>query len=257
MNAQRREATDGLGRIKHVNLLNADPEIGRRIGRADIETACRAATARTVSLPRGIFWPHERFPDEHGTLGMLVLDGMLLRGVAVTDRPTIEVLGRGDLFRPFEVNADSDAMVPAEVRWWALRPATIAVLDAGFTRRMSEYPGVITELVARLSRRSTASSLRLATAQEPRLSVRLHRTLWQLANRFGEQQADGMLLRVPLCHTLLSWLVGARRPAMSRAVNELERAGRLARMPDGCLWLGRQRPEGFPDPALERDALAA
>ncbi|MGH2741768.1 MAG: helix-turn-helix domain-containing protein, partial [Thermoleophilaceae bacterium] len=99
--------------------------------------------------------------------------------------------------------------------------------------------------------------LRLATVQEPRLSLRLHSMLWEMADRFGDAQADGIVLRVPLCHVLLSWLVGARRPAMSRAINELERAGRLARRPDGTWWLDRQAPEGFGTPALSAQPAAA
>lgn len=190
-------------------------------------------------------------------IGLLLLDGMLLRGLAVTNRPTVEVLGPGDLFRPFEPDRNPDPMVAGEVRWWALRPARVAVLDARFTRRMSEYPEVIAELAGRLSRRPAASTLRLAMVQEPRLSVRLHCMLWHLADRFGEVQDDQMLLRVPLCHVLLAWLVGARRPAMSRAINELERAGRLARHPDGTWVLGRERPEGFADGALPAQRVAA
>ena len=228
-----------------AGVLRADPALARQLTPADLPRATRQAVAPVVSLPKGIFWPQKRFPSSNDILGMLVLDGMLLRGVAVTDRPTVEVLGPGDIFRPFEVDRDSDATVSGELRWWALRPATIAVLDAGFTRRMCDYPPVIAELAGRLSRRSTASSVRLAIAAEPRLSLRLHRSLWQLADRFGETQTDGVVLRVPLCHALLSWIVGARRPAVSRAINELERAGRMAHLPDGTWWLGRQYPVGL------------
>ncbi|MBA3301726.1 MAG: Crp/Fnr family transcriptional regulator [Thermoleophilaceae bacterium] len=231
--------------------------MARSLPPAEARAACRLAAASVVSLPKGVFWPHEHFLDESGTLGMLLLDGLLLRGLAVTDRPTVEVLGPGDVFLPFDLERDPDASVSGEVRWWALRPARTAVLDASFTRRMSGYPEVIAELAGRLSRRSAVSSLRLAIAQEPQLSVRLHWTLWQLAERFGEVQAEGMWLRAPLCHSLLSWLVGARRPAMSRAINELERSGRLARCPDGTWWLGRQRPEGLGELALPAQPVAA
>lgn len=236
---------DGLDAMVGTSVLLEDPALARQLAPAELPRASRAAVASVVSLPKGIFWPRERFPNTSDILGMLVLDGMVLRGVAVTDRPTVEVLGPGDLFRPFECDRDRDATVSGELRWWGLRPATIAVLDGGFTRRMCDYPPVIAELAGRLSRRSAGSSLRLAIAAEPRLWLRLHRTLWQLADRFGEPQVGGVLLRVPLCHALLSWLVGARRPAVSRAINELERAGRLARRPDGTWWLARQQPVGF------------
>ncbi|HEV2724112.1 MAG TPA: Crp/Fnr family transcriptional regulator [Thermoleophilaceae bacterium] len=256
--ADQRRQTGGIGdRVGSVNVLRADPDLARGLVPAEARRASRRAVAGVVSLPKGVFWPQERLPSERGTLGMLLVDGMLLRGVAVTDRPTVELMGPGDLFRPFEPEPDPDATVSGEVRWWALTPARVAVLDAAFIRRMSDHPTVVAELAGRLSRRSAASSLRLAIVQEPRLSLRLHAVLWQLADRFGEPQAEGMLLRAPLCHVLLSWLVGARRPAMSRAINELERAGRLARRPDGTWWLGRQRPEGFADPPLAARRVAA
>lgn len=252
---QREARRSGPDRLNGVSVVGEDP-LPQHLA-PGAQTEGRRAAAPVVSLRKGVFWPHERFPNERGTLGMLLLDGMLLRGVAVTDRPTLEVLAPGDVFRPFDLEQDPDAMVSGEVRWWALRPARAAVLDASFTRRMSDSPGVIAELAGRLSRRSAASSLRLAIVQEPHLSVRLHWTLWQLADRFGEAQPEGMWLRVPLCHALLGWLVGARRPAMSRAINELEQAGRLARCPDGTWWLGRQRPEGLGELAPPAQAVAA
>lgn len=237
------------GRSGAVSVLREDPSLAAALSPAEVRAASPRAVARVVSLPKGVFWHHERLPKGSGGLGMLLLEGLVLRGVAVTDRPTVEVIAPREVFRPFELDRDPDALVSGEVRWWALRPARVAVLDADFTRRLADYPGVIAELAERISRRSAESSIRLALVQEPRLSVRLHRVLWQLAERFGEPQADGMPLRVPLCHVLLAWLVGARRPAMSRAINELEREGRLARRTDGTWWLGLPAPKGFGEAA--------
>lgn len=251
---ERRGRQDRMGRI---NVLREDPALARYLTPGEARTASNQAVASAVSLPKGVFWPHERLPNERGSLGMLLLDGLLLKGLAVTDRPTVEVLAPGDVFRPFELDPNPNPMVSGLERWWALRPATVAVLDSSFTRRMCAYPRVMTELATRLSCRSSASSLRLAIVQEPRLSVRVDCTLWQLADRFGEAQADGMVLRVPLCHTLLAWLAGARRPAISRAVNELERAGRLAHRPDGTWWLGRRPPGTFGEPAPLAQSVAA
>lgn len=252
------QSQDRRGSQNHiVSVLQEDPGLARRLTPADARAASRLAVANVVALPKGVFWPHERLPNESGGLGMLLLDGLLLRGLAVTDRPTIEILAAGDLFRPFELHRDPNPWVSGEERWWALRPARVAVLDATFTRTMCGYPDVISELATRLWCRSAASSLRLAIAQEPRLSVRLHYMLWQLADRFGEAQADGIVMRVPLCHVLVAWLVGARRPAISRAINELERAGQLAHRIDGTWWLGRHRPEGFGEPTPDAEPVAA
>lgn len=253
---ERRSGTQS--HMDAASVLREDPALARHLTPAEARTASGQAMASVVSLPKGVFWPHERLPNERGGLGMLLLDGLLLQGQAVRDRPTVEVLVPGDVFRPFDLYRDPDPMVSGEERWWALRPARMAVLDASFTDRMCAYPEVMTELATRLSCRSAASSLRLAIVQEPRLSLRLHCMLWQLADRFGDAQAEGMVLRVPLCHQLLAWLAGARRPAISRAINELERAGRLAQRPDGTWWLGRQPPEGFGDvPAPLAQSVAA
>ena len=240
-----------------ASVLREDPDLARQLEPARAETASRVAVARVTLLPKGEFFPREIFSAPSGTLGMLILEGLLLRGVAVENRPSLEVLGPGDLVRPLDSERDPDAMVPADVRWWALRPARLGVLDAGFTRRMADYPEVIAELAGRLSRGSAANSMRLAIVQQPRLSLRLHFMLWHLADRFGRVQADGVVLPLPLCHSLLSWLVGARRPAVSRAINELEREGRLARRPDDTWWLGRQRPQGSANLSLAAQRVAA
>jgi len=118
------------------------------------------------------------------------------------------------------------------------------VLDASFIQRMSAYPEVIAELAGRLARSSAEGCLRLAIVQEPCLSSRLHFMLWHLADRYGRVHPEGVVLHLPLCHSLLSWLVGASRPAVSRALKELERAGHIARRTDGTWWLGRQPQDG-------------
>ncbi len=239
-----------------VSVLEADPELARHLDPVQARTASRLAVANVVSLPKATFHPHDRLPNRPGTLGMLVLDGLLLRAVQVAGRPSLEVLGTGDVIRPFEAEPDPYAAVPQAVKWWALRPAKLAVLDAGFIRRMSDHPEVIADLAGRLSRGSAAGCLRLSIVQQPRLSTRLEVMLWHLADRFGRVHAEGVLLPVPMCHGLLSWLVGASRPAVCRAVNELQRSGRVDPGPDGTWWL-RRRPEDLAELVpLTQDAAA-
>ena len=227
-----------------INLLQEEPELSRDLDPRRAKLAARGATARVVSLPKGLFSAGDVLSRERGALGMLVLDGLLLRGVSATAQPSLEVLGRGDLVR-LEAESDPYATVATLVGWWALRPARLAVLDAGLTSRMAEYPEVIAELAGRLWRRSAASSLELAIVQEPCLWRRLHGMLWHLANRFGRREGDGVILPVPLCHTLLSWLVVASRPAVSRALKQLQRTHLIESRPDGSWQLSLQPPKCF------------
>lgn len=228
-----------------VSVVHEDPDFAQDLEPEQARAATRLALARVVSVAKGEFSAHEKLPSSPGMLGMLVLEGLLLRGVSVADRPSVEVFGPGDVVRPREPEVDFGATVPVEMRWWALRPARLAVLDAGFTRRMSDYPSVIAEVAARLARGSAAGGVRLSIVQQPRLSTRLHFMLWLLADRFGRVTSDGVILPVPLCHGLLSWLVGASRPAVCRAVSKLEYLGLLARRPDDSWLLGRPLPEDF------------
>ncbi|MDQ3612196.1 MAG: hypothetical protein M4D85_11450, partial [Actinomycetota bacterium] len=127
-----------------------DPDLARHLEPDRAETASRLALANVVCLPKEVLCPHDRLPNRPGTFGMLVLDGLLLRAVQVAERPSLEVLGPGDVVRPFEPEPDPYAAVPQGMQWWTLRPAKLAVLDAGFIRRMSDYPEVIGELASRL-----------------------------------------------------------------------------------------------------------
>lgn len=241
-------------RTNLVNVLQEDPGLGRHLEPGRARLAGREAFAPVISVPKGLFSAEATIPGEGGTLGVLILEGLILRAVEVTAQPSLEVLGPGDVFR-LEPARDRYETVSARVGWWGLRPATLAVLDASFVRRMSAYPELIGALTGRLWRRSTASSLRLSIVQQPRLSVRLHLMLWHLADCFGRLEGDRAILPVPLCQTLLSWLVGASRPAVSRAMKELQRTGLIECRADGSWRLGREAPEGFVD--LARLSLAA
>lgn len=226
-----------------VNVLDVDSNLAHGLNPPRVASARERALAKVVVVPKGLFSPAEMFPEDHGGFGMLVLDGLLLRAVAVGARPSLDVLGPGDVFRFSTRERDPYATVSAEVGWWGLRPARLAVLDADFTRAMSAYPEVIGGLASRLWRRSAASSRRLSIVQQPSLSVRLHGMLWQLADRFGRRETEGMFLPLPLCQSLLSWLVCARRESVSRALKELERADLVASLADATWWVGRRPPE--------------
>lgn len=238
-----------------VSVLCEDPDLGEYLDPRQVEPARRRSLARVVCVPKGEFDLRESIPCERGTFGLLLLEGLLLRGVSVDVRPSVDVLGAGDLIHPYPRH--SDATVPVDVRWWALRPTRLAVLDTSFTSRMSDYPSVLGELAGRLARASAASSLQLSIVQQPNLSRRLQFMFWHLADRFGRVQPGGAILPLPLCHTLLAWLVGARRPAVSRALKELERAGHVQRRPDETWWLARAPVERSREPATPPQHVAA
>jgi CRP/FNR family transcriptional regulator, cyclic AMP receptor protein len=65
---------------------------------------------------------------------------------------------------------------------------------------------------------------------------RLLALFWHLAEDWGRQTTDGVLVPLRLSHRLIGELVGARRPTVSTAPAKLAREGRLTRRDDAS-WL--------------------
>src|SRR5438477_526792 len=68
---------------------------------------------------------------EPGSLGLLMLQGILGARRQVERRAHLEILGPGELVRPW-VELGPEASVPYEVAWTALEPTRVAVLDRRF-----------------------------------------------------------------------------------------------------------------------------
>src|SRR5687768_7400518 len=85
-----------------IALLDADPDLASGLSSADLVAARRHVRTATVSVPRGT-WDGEdaQRPD----LGFLVLRGLLIREVNVGDRVRGELIGPGDVLRPWDIES--------------------------------------------------------------------------------------------------------------------------------------------------------
>ncbi len=164
-----------------------------------------------------------------GWLGMLVLDGLVVRQLTVGGLRCCELLGPGDLLRPWDED-DGAATLEAEAVWRVLEPTRMALLDAGFARRASRWPTIQAELMHRSIRRSRSLSVLLALTQARRADVRLRTLFWHLADRWGRVTPDGIVLPLRLTHSVIAQLTGLRRPSVSLSLGELERSGEILRV---------------------------
>jgi len=218
--------------------LLEDPELAEHLRGDRRAAAVRDSVARIVRVPAGA-WAPRAFASMVDAIGLLILDGLILRRVGVGGRFGAELLGEGDLLRPWEPE-DADTTLPRTGRWRALRPCRIAVLDRDFSARMGRYPEVIAALFARAVRRSGHTVLGMAIVHQPRVDVRLHMLFWALADRWGTVHADGVRLPLELTHQALADLVAARRPTVSKALGDL--AARSIVVWAGQHWLLTGQP---------------
>ena len=82
-----------------VQLLEADPELARGLDPRRVREVSQRLFARAIDVPRGTWSPGRALGGGSQPIGLLVLEGLLVREAIVGDHPCAELLGPGDLIR--------------------------------------------------------------------------------------------------------------------------------------------------------------
>ena len=209
-----------MPKSESIQLLGHDPDLAELQHGYRLEQARKDLVARVVGFEQGNWAPLERFSDLPKGLGLLVLDGLILRRVGLAGRYGSELLGDGDLLRPWQ-DEDPGPLPLRTGRWKVLRKGRLAVLDYDFAVRLTRYPELLPCLLSRAVRRSRYMTATMAILHQPRIDTRVHMVLWELAVRWGNVSRDGVRLPVRLTHATLAELVAARRPTVTKALGEL------------------------------------
>ena len=237
-----------------LRVLEQDPDLAAALDADERPLAEQHLVAAEVRVPRGP-WRHEHhLGGAAADLGFLVLDGVLLRETEIGRHSAGELLGPGDLLRPWDYAEGALTPVTTVSSWRVLEPVRLAVLDQRFATLAVRFPTVIAALVARTLRRSRFQALLLTAAAMPRLDARLLVVLWHVADRWGRVTPDGTQVVVRLTHEILARLVVAQRPSVSTALKGLERAGLVARDAEtgGLVLIGP--PPDDPERTVEASA---
>lgn len=225
-----------------ISIIDADPDLADLLDDSERERARRQAVTRERTLSPGEWDASGAIePDRHHR-GFLVVDGLLSREVDVLGRNCVELLGAGDVLRPWRWDAEG-SHVHAEVGWLVLERTRLAVLDHGLVTRMNPWPQLGVELFARGTRRAHHLAVALAIAHHQRVDDRLLLTLWHLAERWGRVGPDGISVPLPLSHQRLADLVGAHRPSVTTAMGQLVRTGAISRRGDRTWMLHGPPPD--------------
>lgn len=232
------------------HLLQEDPELAETIPEPLRQRAVDECVAPVVRIEAG-HWTGQLPDPEPGGIGLLVLDGMLIRRVGVDGRFGAELLGVGDLLRPWQSPAHDLTLAPT-TGWRVLQPLQLALLDTAVSQRLAFYPDLIGCLVGRALERSRNLAVNMAIVHQARVDVRLHMMFWRLADRWGRVGPRGVLIPLHLTHSVLAELVAARRPTVTSALSDLARSGLVLPVDNG--WILSGDPPGDllePSPVIQ------
>lgn len=230
------------GKLQMVRVLDEDPELARPLSPLQLALASSVALAPLLNLNKGpaSFLIDEPATDAH--LGVLILDGLIVRHLSFGQIGSNEFLGPGDLLRPWPRRGNKRETV--QVRWEVLAPTRTAMLDQHFADRVRAWPEITAGLLDRAAQRSDSQALQAALQQAKSVEDRVLLALWHFAGRWGKIGPEGRIVNLRnITGEVLARFVGARRQTVSTALGQLADRGAIKRHPDGSLTLHHQPPE--------------
>jgi CRP/FNR family transcriptional regulator, cyclic AMP receptor protein len=242
------------GSLGMCRVLEVDCDLSDAVPPARREQAVRECIATSITIPAGP-WRTSRVVLPAEGIGLLVLSGLLIRRVGIYRRFGTELLGAGDLLRPWQADEESPTL-PVTARWKVIEPARMAVLDETFVLRLGRYPQLSGPLIGRALQRSRSLAVNMAIVQQARVDTRLHMILWHLAARWGRVRHESVHLPLRLTHSMLADLVAARRPTVTSALSELDRQRLVHHSDDGWELYGKPPRELLQLVALPQELRA-
>ena len=219
-----------------------DPDLAGTLDGERLRRAERDLVAATMVAFEGPWDPEEQSETVRGGVGLLLLEGLVVRRVGRTGRYGAELLGPGDLMRPWQHDGE-DVSLPFDTSFRVIDQALLAMLDARFAARAAPYPEVSSALIGRAMQRSRTLVVNMAIAHYPRIDRRLLMLLWHLADRWGRVTPEGIRVPLRLTHQILADLVASRRPSVTSGLQRLAQEGLLSKLGDNWLLHGEPPSE--------------
>jgi len=229
-----------------VHVLEEDPDLASGLTGARLQAARRHLRAAQITVP-GPAWDPPRPARPEGHLGLLVLEGLLVRRVSVHGSQAWEPLGPGDVLQPWEDDT-AQGILQVDSSYSVLAPARLAELDARFGGVMAHFPELIGAYGTRLIRRSRCLVDLWAIGHHTGVAQRVHLLLWFFADRWGRMTPDGVLVPFALTHEWLARFGGARRPTITLALTHLSAAGIVSRHTPTKGWIIHHAPDTHHQP---------
>jgi CRP/FNR family transcriptional regulator, cyclic AMP receptor protein len=222
---------EAVSQSPSVSLLEVEPDL------ADVLSDEQRAEAQRLWLPAA---GEDKAGDvaglleQSGAFGAIVLEGMLIQALQISEDPTLRLIGPGS-FVPLAHPPRS--MPVTRARLLVPIPTRLVLLDDQLLIAARRWPWIVSGLYARMLEHSDRLATQLAICQLPRVEDRLMALMWLLAELWGRVTPAGIRLEISLSHEVLGGLVGARRPTVTLALSKLAERGSLIRHEDEWLIL--------------------
>jgi CRP/FNR family cyclic AMP-dependent transcriptional regulator len=228
-----------------IQLLREDPDLGENMPAEARDHATELIRARVFRVAKGTWDPPE---IDHGTIGLMILDGLMVRTLRLGKVSSSEVVGPSDIIRPWETDL-IPSLVPALTSWRVLEPGQVALLDARVTALIGRWPELCAAVAGRFLRRTRSLAYLMAAQHFVRVEDRLLATLWHLASMWGRVTPQGTVVPFRLTHEMLAGIIGAQRPTTTTSIRSLMEQGRLSRDDSRRYILLGDPPDWFVEPA--------
>jgi CRP-like cAMP-binding protein len=220
------------------SLLDLDRDLARDLPEEDERRAREDLVADVLRVDTGSWDPGPSSEPAQGGIGLFIASGFLVRSVTLGHRSAGELLGPGDVVRPWQED-EPRSSYPLTSRWRALSPARLAVLGPEATGALCGFPSIIAQLSERLASRTRRQAGYQVISQLAAVEHRILLALWHMADEFGRVRTDGVHVPIPMTHEVLGMLIGARRPTVTGALGVLNERGLVhVTRREGWLLLG-------------------
>jgi hypothetical protein len=224
-----------------ARLLDVDPDLAEGLEERDRLLARQRLVVPAITLEPGQWDPHATLGRGDDVLGVLIAEGLLLREVVLVQSTCGELLGPGDVIRPWHTGTGESLL--SHIEWRVLSTTTMLVLHRKLLTWMAPWPQVTMALTARAVTRAQTLALVLAISCIRGLEVRLLALLWHLADGFGRVGREGVIVPLPLTHEVIGRLAGATRPSVTTALGHLERQRSISKRLGGGFVLHGAPPD--------------
>jgi len=155
----------------------------------------------------------------------LILAGRIKLSKVLEDGSEIllDIRGAGDFIGEYVFSRHcSDSPASA----WCMEPCRLSEFTQDlFEEITGERPNIGIQVIRRLGRQIASLTSRVGSMSIPRLEDRLYKVLADLAREHGTLEERGYVIAFPVTHEELSFLVGAHRVSITKALKSLKDAG--------------------------------